>query len=177
MSTILIEIALFLMILASITDFLYYRIPNCIVGLLLILYPLFTFSLGLPFTFHPYLLFLIVLICGFALFYFGLIGGGDAKFLSVTALWIGWSKILSFLFFVGLIGGLLGIILMVMPKIINVATKRIRNFLQKQRLLSPIIKCLTCGNNKEVEKDILAMQKARMVPYAIAITAAAILLL
>jgi Flp pilus assembly protein protease CpaA len=168
--------AVFLMLFASVTDLLYYRIPNSVVGLLLVLFPLFTLSTGHPITFNPYLLFLLVLMCGFSLFYLGLIGGGDAKFLSVVALWIGWSKILPFLILMGIIGGVLGLILLLIPKITKATTAKLRNFLQKQRVFAPLINCFV-GHNKEIELDILTMQQAHMVPYAIAITAAAIILL
>ena len=48
-----------------------------------------------------------MLSVGFALFAFGWIGGGDAKFFAATALWLGWSHLLVFVVWIGLLGGLL----------------------------------------------------------------------
>ncbi|MEI8295381.1 MAG: prepilin peptidase [Alphaproteobacteria bacterium] len=177
MSTLLISIAIFLILLSSVTDLLYYRIPNSVVGALFVLFPLFTLSMGQAITFQPYLLFLLVLICGASLFYFNLIGGGDAKLLSVVALWIGWAKILSFFILMGIIGGLLSLLILAMPKVIKRFTKKARHFIGKQRMLKPLVNCFICESNKEVEQDILEMQQEHMVPYAIAISAAAIIML
>lgn len=49
----------------------------------------------------------VVLACGFVLFSFGWIGGGDAKFAAVVALWLGWSHTLEFVVTSALFGGLL----------------------------------------------------------------------
>jgi prepilin peptidase CpaA len=52
----------------------------------------------------------------FLLFYLNLLGGGDAKLLSVFALWVGMSSLLSFLFYVTLAGGLMGIATLFLQK-------------------------------------------------------------
>lgn len=49
----------------------------------------------------------VVLACGFVLFTFGWIGGGDAKFAAVVALWLGWSYTLEFVVTSAIFGGLL----------------------------------------------------------------------
>lgn len=177
MSTLLIGLAILLMLLASITDLLYYRIPNNVVGLLFILFPLFTLSTSQSITFQPYVLFAIIFILGMVLFYLNLIGGGDAKFLSVVALWIGWAKIIPFLILMGIIGGALSITILAMPKVIKNIAKKARHFVGKQRVLTPLMSRFLNENNKEVERDILSMQQAHMVPYGVAITAAALIML
>lgn len=48
---------------------------------------------------------------GFAFFTAGWFGGGDAKFLAATALWMGWPDTLSFLMMVALAGGAVGVAL------------------------------------------------------------------
>jgi prepilin peptidase CpaA len=40
----------------------------------------------------------VVLIAGFLCFNGGLLGGGDAKLLAVSALWLGWERLPGFLF-------------------------------------------------------------------------------
>lgn len=51
---------------------------------------------------------LIIFGVTYALFYFKLIGGGDSKLLSVYALWVGLGGLIPFLFFMAVIGGILG---------------------------------------------------------------------
>jgi prepilin peptidase CpaA len=47
----------------------------------------------------------IVLVVAFAFFAFGWIGGGDAKLVSVTALWVGFNLLLPYLIYAALLGG------------------------------------------------------------------------
>lgn len=49
------------------------------------------------------------LVCGMAMFALGWIGGGDAKLLAASALWLGWSALLPFLMFTALAGGVLAV--------------------------------------------------------------------
>jgi prepilin peptidase CpaA len=49
----------------------------------------------------------VVLTVAFVLFSFGWIGGGDAKFAAVIALWVGWSHILEFIGIASVFGGVL----------------------------------------------------------------------
>lgn len=51
--------------------------------------------------------FAIVLAATIGMFAFKLLGGGDAKLLSVAALWVGFDHLLPYLFMVSLLGGLL----------------------------------------------------------------------
>ena len=52
------------------------------------------------------------LVVGFTLFAFGFIGGGDAKILAASSLWIGWSGILPYLIAVTFAGGALSLLLL-----------------------------------------------------------------
>jgi prepilin peptidase CpaA len=47
----------------------------------------------------------LVLVFAFAFFAFGWIGGGDAKFVSATALWLGFATLLPYLIYASLLGG------------------------------------------------------------------------
>lgn len=53
-----------------------------------------------------------VLAITFILFAFGWIGGGDAKLAAATALWLGWSQLLSYALYSSLLGGVLTIALL-----------------------------------------------------------------
>ena len=47
----------------------------------------------------------LVLVLAFAFFAFGWIGGGDAKFVAATSLWIGFGFMLPYLIYAALLGG------------------------------------------------------------------------
>ena len=53
----------------------------------------------------------VVLVLGFVLFVKNIFGGGDAKLLSVAALWCGFSGLLPLLFWVSTVGGVISLIL------------------------------------------------------------------
>ena len=53
-----------------------------------------------------------VLAVAFFCFAMGWIGGGDAKFASVTALWLGWSSTLAFIGLASVFGGILTLIVL-----------------------------------------------------------------
>lgn len=57
-----------------------------------------------------------VLAVGFALFAFGLFGGGDAKLLAACALWVGYEQIFWFLGAVVLVGGVLSVFVILLRK-------------------------------------------------------------
>jgi prepilin peptidase CpaA len=58
----------------------------------------------------------MVFIITYALFHFNMLGGGDAKLISAFALWVGLSGLMSFLFFMALAGGLLGVATILLGK-------------------------------------------------------------
>lgn len=59
---------------------------------------------------------LFVFAVTYGLFHFNLIGGGDSKLLSVYALWIGLAGLMPLLFFMALIGGVLGLATLALRK-------------------------------------------------------------
>lgn len=54
----------------------------------------------------------LMLLVGMALFGFGWIGGGDAKFVAAIALWIGWSDLLTYLLISSVLGGALTLLIL-----------------------------------------------------------------
>lgn len=59
---------------------------------------------------------LAVLVCTFALFAFGWIGGGDAKLCATIALWLGWEHVADYTLLSALIGGGLTILFLQIRK-------------------------------------------------------------
>lgn len=58
----------------------------------------------------------IVLAISFAFFAFGWIGGGDAKLVSATTLWVGFGLLLQYLIYAALLGGALTLILLALRR-------------------------------------------------------------
>ncbi len=58
----------------------------------------------------------IVMLACVALFFLNVFGGGDAKVIGAASLWIGLPAMTSFVFWMALAGGLLGILLLVLRK-------------------------------------------------------------
>jgi prepilin peptidase CpaA len=56
----------------------------------------------------------IIFLITYALFYLKLFGGGDAKLLTVFSLWVGIKGMMPLLFFMAIIGGVLGILTLLM---------------------------------------------------------------
>ena len=54
----------------------------------------------------------VALLAGMAMFAFGWIGGGDAKLLAASALWLGWPAVLPFIVITALCGGALALALL-----------------------------------------------------------------
>ncbi|MBI1868796.1 MAG: prepilin peptidase [Methylocystis sp.] len=94
---------------------------------------------------------LAVLLLTFVMFYFGWIGGGDAKLAATTALWLGWDNLLDYGLIASLIGGAL-----------TLAILAVRSVSMPQSLLSLKFVARLC------EKD-------GGVPYGIALAMAGLL--
>lgn len=60
--------------------------------------------------------FVVVMVVSAALFFTGLFGGGDAKMLPATALWVGLTGLPVLLMVMGLAGGVLAVAALVLPK-------------------------------------------------------------
>jgi prepilin peptidase CpaA len=99
----------FAMFYAAISDVTTYRIANNLVLTLLLGYLALAPIVGFAYReiFLSAAVAGAVLLVAFSLFAAGLIGGGDAKLASVTALWLGADHTVSYLLIVTLLGGLL----------------------------------------------------------------------
>ena len=97
----------------GISDFLTLEIPNYLTAALAAVFvpvALAMFSweqIGIHFASG-----IIVLALGFFAFARGWVGGGDAKLCAVSALWFGWPLVIEFLLWMGLLGGLFALLLL-----------------------------------------------------------------
>ena len=98
-----------LMITAGIGDFLTMKIPNWLNGLIGISFfgAAFVAGMSLEQIGWHVATSALVLAFGFGLFAAGYLGGGDAKLLAVTALWLGSGQLIEFLIVMALAGGVL----------------------------------------------------------------------
>jgi prepilin peptidase CpaA len=104
----------FLMAFAAASDLVSMTISNKITLGLVAGFAVFAFAIGMPLPdmgWH-WLMFAVVLIVGFALFSFGVIGGGDAKLAAAIALWLGSENLLLYFAYAALCGGVLTLILL-----------------------------------------------------------------
>jgi prepilin peptidase CpaA len=96
-----------LMAYAASSDLLTMRIANWLVVALTIGYFVLALAARVPFNDIGISVAaaLIVLVFAFAFFAFGWIGGGDAKLVSATTLWVGFGLMLPYLIYAALLGG------------------------------------------------------------------------
>jgi prepilin peptidase CpaA len=96
-----------LMAYAASSDMLTMRIANWLVGALVAAYFILAALAGI--SLNEMVMNAaaagIVLVFSFAFFVFGWIGGGDAKLVAATALWLGFGLLLPYLVYAALLGG------------------------------------------------------------------------
>lgn len=108
-----------LLVIAAVGDLMTYRIPNWLSIALVALFGLVVFvsdmtwmQIGLHVGIS-----IILLGLGMALFAYNLLGGGDAKLLAAAGLWMGWSALPAYLFWVAFSGGLLALTLILFRRL------------------------------------------------------------
>ncbi len=103
-----------LMAYAASSDLLTMRIANWLVLTLVIAYAALALIAQLPLADIGISVAcaVIVLVIAFAFFAFGWIGGGDAKLVAATTLWVGLGLMLQFLIYAALLGGLLTLLIL-----------------------------------------------------------------
>src|SRR4051794_8107139 len=96
-----------LMAFAAASDLLTMTISNRISLLLLAGFPALALVVGMPIeTIGWHLLAGVAMLAvGFGLFCTGWIGGGDAKLMAATAIWLGWSHMIEYAVVSSLLGG------------------------------------------------------------------------
>lgn len=166
-------------LIAAIYDFLYYKIPNLLVGILFAIFVsgtlIFTpFSNWiLPETILlPIVVFLGVIVMGYVLFRFGLMGAGDVKLLAVMSAWAySQDSLVVYWIVVSVIGGVLGGMYLQTVEWIN--TMRIRlSFLFNSLFNWPVL------SEKEASSNISSFGKSKtVIPYGVAISCGALVLI
>jgi prepilin peptidase CpaA len=113
-STVALLIFPILMAYAASSDLLTMRIANWLVAVVVVAYAALAFLSGLSWTDIGMAAAAgaIVLAISFAFFAFGWIGGGDAKLVSASVLWIGFGLMLQYLIYAALLGGALTLIIL-----------------------------------------------------------------
>ncbi|MCP1336869.1 A24 family peptidase [Futiania mangrovi] len=106
------------MIAAGISDLASFRIPNLMSIVLAAAFLPFALAAGVGWAEigMSYALGVGILVLGFALFAAGIAGGGDAKLLAASAIWVGASDFLLYLLAVALAGGALCLVLLLARK-------------------------------------------------------------
>ncbi|MCL6705976.1 prepilin peptidase [Pseudomonas sp. R2.Fl] len=141
------------LVLAALTDFLEMTVPNRIPAILAGAFFVIAPFVGLDWTgfgLHLVAAFAVFSAC-FALFAFGVMGGGDAKLLTAAALWFGLNtSLLAFVLYVAYLGGVLTVLIL----------------LVRSRANSVLAMGLPIPNS---------IVMAKKIPYAIAIGAAGLL--
>lgn len=102
------------MIAAAAHDLVSFTIPNFLSLVLLAGFAAFGISQGVSwglFGLHTGAG-LIILAVGWGLFTLRLMGGGDAKFMAATAVWVGWHDLLDYIVAFILCGGILSLLLL-----------------------------------------------------------------
>ncbi len=104
-----------IMLTAAISDLMTMRISNLLSIALLAAFLGMAYYTNMPMETLLWSLAcgLLVLLITFGMFAMNWVGGGDAKLVSVTAVWMGWSLILPYLAIASIFGGLLTIFLLV----------------------------------------------------------------
>lgn len=104
----------FMMIYACFTDLFEMTISNKVSLALMAGFMGFAFLIGMDvqaMLWH-WAMFGVILLGGFSLFAFNVIGGGDAKLAAATGLWFGWSHAASYLLLAAALGGVLTLLML-----------------------------------------------------------------
>jgi prepilin peptidase CpaA len=112
---IILIVFILLMLTAAVSDLRFYRLPNWLVAAVASLFIIAAVVTGMPVNLALWhgLAGTLILLVGFGLFSAGIIGGGDAKLLAAVALWIGWTKLATFIVYTALAGGALAIVMLI----------------------------------------------------------------
>lgn len=164
----------FFCLIAAIYDFLIYKIPNIVVGGIIILflakYIIFQGIVGL---YYPVGVFFATIIVGLLLFRLGLLGGGDAKFFSACAMWAAEVGFFNFFILTALLGGGIALIYIVGGNALNIV--RIKILLGVRKIIG-LKKAVDIFGPieafKEGKKTTFILASGKVIPYGIAIALA-----
>jgi prepilin peptidase CpaA len=159
-------------------DFSFYRIPNVLLGLLLLLYIISApFILSFDAIVSSAIVCSIVLAGTFLLFATKIIGGGDAKYLTVASLWAGQVGVLPFIFLVTLIGGFLAVVYLLARDHVQRFSDWVWMRMQEAESKVAVLQLVWAGSGAGAEKGVRENISTRVVPYGVAIATAAIIMI
>jgi prepilin peptidase CpaA len=165
-------------VLIGLYDFSFYRIPNLFLAMLLVLYAFYApLYLGLEDILNSLAVGGLMLFLSFLLFAFKFIGAGDAKYLSVTSLWVGLPGVISFILIFSLVGGILAVFYLVLRDPIGRFSDLIWLRIQKLEIRFPCFQSVWLASGGGPEQGKRVNISSRMIPYGIAIAFGAILVM
>lgn len=165
-------------VIIAVYDFSFFRIPNLFLAILLGLYIIVApFYINLENISSSLITFAVVLIISFGLFFFKFIGGGDAKYLAVSSLWVGAQGILPFLLVVSIIGGGLALPYLLLKDHVGRCSDWIWLQIQKAETHFPFLQYVWAGSGLGPEMGKRENISSRMIPYGIAIAVGSILMM
>jgi len=100
------------LIAAALSDAATYLIPNRYSAAIVLAFFLYAIGKPMAFTLEGLLVGIAMFVGGAIFFARGMIGGGDAKLASATALWFGWTDLYGYLLYASLFGGALTLLLL-----------------------------------------------------------------
>jgi len=162
----------------GIYDFSFYRIPNFLLGALLVLYAFYApLYVGIEGILSSLLIFAVFIALGFALYAFKYIGAGDAKYLAVASLWAGphVQGVIQFVLIVTLIGGVIGIIYLLLKHHLARLSDWVWSRIQRGESHYPALQSIWMGSAQGAGMGKRENIDLRMVPYGLAIAAGAII--
>lgn len=157
----------------AVYDFCFFRIPNMMLLILLASILLYLPLLpGLDLLQDHLIVFGLMLILGFGLYLLKVIGAGDAKYLAVSALWIGPDFIAPFAMTVTISGGILAIIYLFARKSISrYASQSAELIIKLEHKFKPLNLVWSLGNGT---RGYSPKEHSNKMPYGIAIAIGAI---
>lgn len=156
--------------LIALYDFAYFRIPNLLVAILLVL-----FFFWAPLTMDwssigiNIIVFFVMLGLGFAAFAFKWIGGGDAKYLAVGALWVGLSAVADYILYVAIAGGLISVGYLIAKNGVASLSDRLWGLFQKCEAKFPHLKSIWYMSGEGPQEGPQRIIAQKSVPYGVAI--------
>lgn len=105
------SVYLFLFVLCAVYDIISLKIPNFLVVPIILLFFVTVIVWDGEIQVWIHIVVAVVMLCiGAALFYFDLIGGGDAKLVTAAVLWAGFDSLGSYFFIFGIAGLLISLL-------------------------------------------------------------------
>lgn len=157
-------------LLIAVYDFSFYRIPNVLLGVLLVLYAFYSpIYLTREIIVSSLVVFAVVLFLGFGFYVLKFIGGGDAKYIAVASLWVEAHQILQFIFLVALIGGGLALLYLAIKHPMGRLSDWVWMRIQKCEERFPRLEKIWVGSGIGAEKGKREPLDPRAIPYGIAI--------